>query len=76
MPILNFRVVGKRKNGETGPAPDVLAAQGPLVPVTLTLSEEAQKAYADRGEAPPASVTGFAMIDTGATPGESLLKIL
>ncbi|MYD99825.1 MAG: hypothetical protein F4Y03_00915 [Alphaproteobacteria bacterium] len=67
MPILNSRIEGKNRNGDVIPAPDTLLSLGPVIPVTLTLSDEAQKAYVERGESPPAGVSGFAMIDTGAT---------
>lgn len=45
----------------------MLAAGGPLVPVTLTLKEEISRAYAEHGGNLPEPVAGFAMIDTGAT---------
>ena len=67
MPILTSRIEGKDQNGDVIPAPDVLMKLGPVVPVTLTLSDEVQKAYVERGEGPLAGVSGFAMIDTGAT---------
>ena len=43
------------------------ATGGPLVPVTLTLTEEASRAYAEHGGNLPEPVPGLAMIDTGAT---------
>jgi len=67
MPILNIKAEGRSQNGGAVPAPDALASLGPVIPVTLTLSEEAQRAYVERGESPPAGVSGLAMIDTGAT---------
>ena len=67
MPILNSRVESKNQNGDAIPAPDALVSMGSVLPVTLTLSDEAQKAYIESGERPPAGVGGLAMIDTGAT---------
>ena len=66
MPILNSRTEG-RTDDDPVPAPEGLARLGPIIPVTLTLSDEALKAYAARGEFPPPTVNGFAMIDTGAS---------
>lgn len=45
----------------------MLAARGPLFPAVLALTEETSRAYAERGGDLPESVSGFAMIDTGAT---------
>ena len=67
MPILNYRREVKTQAGKVVPAPEALANLGPVVPVTLTLSDDVQRAYIERGEQPPAPVNGFAMIDTGAS---------
>ena len=67
MPILNLRVESKNEKGEIHPAPEELTSTGPIIPVTLTLSDETQRVYTDKGEQPPESVSGYAMIDTGAT---------
>lgn len=66
MPILNIRAEIKNDKGEVIAAPEILAGSGPVIPVTITLSDEAQHAFIDRGEKPPEAVTGFALIDTGA----------
>ncbi len=68
MPILNIdiRAEAQTADGKQPPAPEMLAARGPLVPVTLTLTEETSRAYAERGGNLPEPVSGFAMIDTGA----------
>ncbi len=67
MPILNFRAEGKTQAGEVVPAPEALANLGPVVPVTLALPDDVQRAYVERGEQPPTPVNGLAMIDTGAS---------
>ncbi len=67
MPILNIRTETKTKKGEVNPAPDGLAASGPVLPVTITLSDKAMRSYAETGEQPLPAVNGLAMIDTGAT---------
>ena len=43
MPILNSRTKGETDDGEPVPAPQGLADLGPIIPVTLTLSDEAPK---------------------------------
>ncbi len=67
MPILNSRTEGRNDNGDPVPAPEGLARLGAIIPVTLTPSDDALKAYTVRGESPPPAVNGFAMIDTGAS---------
>lgn len=67
MPILNIRAEARAADGEQRPSPEMLATDGPIVPVTLTLTEETSRAYVERGESLPEPVSGFAMIDTGAT---------
>ena len=67
MPILNYSAGGKTQAGGVIPAPDLLANIGPVIPVTLTLPDNAQRAYIGRGQQPPAPISGTAMIDTGAT---------
>ena len=66
MPILSIRAEARTADGKQRPAPEMLATGGPLVPVTLTLTEETSRAYAERGGNLPEPVAGFAMIDTGA----------
>lgn len=67
MPILNVRAEIENKPGEVLPAPELLADGGPVIPVTITLSDESQRAYNERGRQLPQAVTGFALIDTGAS---------
>lgn len=67
MPILNSRAEGKTQAGEVIPAPEILANTGPVIPVTLTLPDDVQRACIERGEQPPAPINGIAMIDTGAS---------
>ncbi len=67
MPILNSRAEGKDENGQTVPARDFLAGIGPIIPITLAIPDGVLQAYSKRGERPPSPVSGFAMIDTGAT---------
>ena len=67
MPILNSRAEGRTRAGEVVPAPEFLANAGAVIPVTLTLSDDVQRACIERGEQPPAPVNGRAMIDTGAS---------
>ena len=40
----------------------------------LTLSDETQRVYTDKGEQPPEAVSGHAMIDTGATIEPIVIK--
>ena len=64
MSILNLRFHGKdhpshlRRLG--------LRQLGPIVQVTLSLTDDHRQALADLGEVLPAPVKGYAMIDTGA----------
>ncbi len=44
---------------------------GPVIPVKLTLPDDAQRACIERGEQPPAPVNGIAMI---ALLGRDILK--
>ena len=54
------------EDGKTLPNPELLISMGPVIPVTLHLPDQSQQALVDRGEQPPAPVSGFALIDTGA----------
>ena len=67
MPVLNVRSEARGEDGRTRPAPEVLAAAGPLIPVTLTLSDESQRALTEQHKPLPEPMTGYAMIDTGAS---------
>jgi len=40
---------------------------GPIIPITLALPDDAQRAYIDRNESPPSPIKGYALIDTGAS---------
>jgi len=67
MPILNSRMQVRTGAGELRQTPEVLTANGPLIPVTITLSDESLRAYRERGEPIPEAVRGLALIDTGAS---------
>ena len=67
MPIINIRAESKNEKGEIHPAPEALTHAGPIIPATLTLSDETQRVYTEKGEQPPEAVNGYAMIDTGAS---------
>lgn len=67
MPIINLRAESRNEKGEVRPAPEALALSGPILPVTLTLSDASQRAYSEQGKPLPETVSGLAMIDTGAT---------
>jgi len=67
MPILNSRMQTRVGNGEIHQGPQALVANGPLIPVTITLSDESRRACSERGERIPEAVKGLALIDTGAS---------
>lgn len=67
MPVLNMRVAKEGDGRAPEPAPEELTARGPLFPVTLTLPDAVQSALREQGKSLPEPVTGFALIDTGAT---------
>jgi predicted aspartyl protease len=68
VPVISFRATKQKvEGGETEPAPEVLAMQGPVLPVLLSISEEVQQALMSEGKPIPEPVTGLALIDTGAT---------
>ena len=67
MPILNFSAQKRVKGRNPEPAPELLAHQGPIVRVTLSLSDAMQGAFRELGREVPGPVHGFALIDTGAT---------
>ena len=71
MPILNSRIQGETRDvdGNTAPVPPEMALQhmGPRLQLTLAPLEEHAKATADRGGTIPQPVSGFALIDTGAS---------
>lgn len=57
----------KVEGGESEPAPELLVAQGPILPVLLSVSEEVLQTLMTEGKPIPEPVTGLALIDTGAT---------
>ena len=66
MPTLNFRAEITDHDGKRVPAPAGLVQSGPLLPVTLMVSDSHRQILAQRGEPAPAAINGFALIDTGA----------
>lgn len=71
MSILNTRATVQAKDQQGNPieAPAGLGLQrgGPRVLITLSPLEAQLKVFTDRGENPPTPVTGWALIDTGAS---------
>ena len=71
MPILNTRLSSLKKDtqGQTIPDPSQVALQnaGPRIQVILSPLESQLKNLTDRGEPPPTPISGFALIDTGAS---------
>src|SRR5262245_8645191 len=71
MPILHFQLrgVNKAPDGAETPIPPgiVLAAKGPCVRAVVTAPAEVATQLSKDGKPIPAPVTGFALIDTGAT---------
>jgi len=69
--ILNSRpeiqVNDKQGNPVVLPAALVLLRLGPRVIITLSPLDAQLRTFADKGESPPAPVTGWALIDTGAS---------
>ncbi|MCY4150630.1 MAG: hypothetical protein OXE94_00120 [Aestuariivita sp.] len=57
----------RNASGDIVATPETLIEVGPSIPVVITVAEEVQQAYSDRGETPPEPVNGFALIDTGAS---------
>ena len=67
MPVMSFQATRQREEGgEYEPAPELLMAQGPVIPVLLSISEEMQQALMAEGKAIPEPTRGLALIDTGA----------
>ena len=58
MPTLNVRVETKDQHGRTIAAPTGLAQGGPLVPVTLMISDAHRKILGEEGKPVPAVVNG------------------
>ena len=67
MPTLNFRFETRDQHDRTLAAPTGLARNGPLVPVTLMISDAHRKILGEEGKPVPAVVNGTALIDTGAS---------
>lgn len=67
MPTLNLRVEAKDQHGRPVPAPVGLAQGGPLMPVTLMVSDAHRQALVQQANPVPAAVNGTALIDTGAS---------
>lgn len=71
MPILNSRTeiqVNAKDGNPVVLSPTLVLRQfGPRVVITLTPLEAQLRTFADRGESPPTPVTGWALIDTGAS---------
>lgn len=64
---MNFRVGSRGSDADMQHAPGVLASGGPIVPVTVTVPDAVQSSHVNLGSPIPEPVTGFALIDTGAT---------
>ena len=67
MPILNCRSHTNAEKGEVHATPNILIGNGPVLPVEITLSDDSQRVYSDKRKQLPPSVSGFALIDTGAS---------
>lgn len=71
MPILHsqYAAKGKKPDGSEVdvPASVALSAQGPVVQVTVSLSPAMAAPIIQQGQQVPAPVSGFALIDTGAS---------
>ena len=66
-PILNYQAQKQVQGGSPEPAPELLVLQGPVVHVTLSLSDAIQRALRELNHPVPSPVVGVALIDTGAT---------
>lgn len=67
MPIISLQATKKQQGGDSEPAPELLAVQGPVIPVVLSVLDETSKALMESKQKPPDPINGFALIDTGAT---------
>lgn len=68
MPVMSLQATKRRvEDGESVPAPELLVAQGPVIRVLLSISEEMQQALVAEGKPIPEPVAGLALVDTGAT---------
>ena len=67
MPVMSFQATRQRNDGgHSEPAPELLEAQGPIVPTLLSVPDEAQQALMAAGKPIPEPVSGLALVDTGA----------
>ena len=66
MPTLNIRAEAS-KNGKNVAAPAILAQRGPIIPVTLMVSDAHRQALEQAGKSIPAAANGLALVDTGAS---------
>ena len=67
MPTLNFRADREDEGGRNVPAPELLRDRGPIVPVTLMISDSHEQVLAEQGKPIPTPANGFALVDTGAS---------
>ena len=71
MPILHIQLAGQgqTQDGKIVPIPPALALQqrGPVVQVSVSLHESFAKALVQQGKPLPQPVTGWALLDTGAS---------
>ena len=64
---MNSRVDRGTDKVSTESASGELIVGGPRIPVTIAVPDVTRRAYEKRGSPVPKPVTGFALIDTGAT---------
>ena len=71
MPMLHIQLGGQGKtpDGKIVPLPPAIALQqrGPVVQVSVSLQESYAKALVQQGNPLPQPMTGFALLDTGAS---------
>jgi predicted aspartyl protease len=71
VPILNIVIQGERQKADGSKTPIqpalALVARGPVVEVSISVVEAVSRPILQAGGTVPAPVTGFALIDTGAS---------
>ena len=67
MPTFNIRIGGTAPDGTYAPNPGGLVQGGPIVPVTLQISDSLRQVLRKQRKAIPKPVSGVALIDTGAS---------
>ena len=67
MPTLNFHAQATDQRGRPIAAPTALTQNGPLVPVTLMISDSHRQILVQQATPVPDAINGFALIDTGAS---------